>query len=136
MSREAARQATEGIWLNPPSDSRTYLWTDEVLRSFAEEAVRVQYRIAGGESLSTRREMADWLRRHIKASATEATVREVMKKARARGFLAPSRHGSRDVHPGPKLLLVPELAAPSAPAPGEPAESPSKRTPKKREQEK
>jgi hypothetical protein len=112
MAREAARQATEGVWLTPPSNSRSYVWTDEVLQAFALEAVRVQALIAGGEPLSTRQHMAEWLRQHVKPSATDETARDVMHKARQRNFLAKAAHGSRDVSPGPKLILSDEPSQP------------------------
>ena len=113
MARDAAHQATEGLWLTPSSNSRSYVWTDEVLRSFALEAVAVQTRIISGEPLSTRQHMAEWLRQHGKPSATDETARDVMHKARQSGFLAKAAHGSRDVSPGLKLILGDESPGPA-----------------------
>ncbi|WP_373070492.1 hypothetical protein, partial [Gemmatimonas sp.] len=105
MRREAGRQATEGLYLAPPTDDRSYLWTDAVLSDFAREAVRVQHEVTTGQVAGTRRHMAEWLRQNVKLDATENTVSEVTFKARKRGFLLPTLPGRRDVQLGPKLGL-------------------------------
>lgn len=105
-SVQAARQlaqSTSGI--GAKDDARSYLWNNEVLEKFAREAIRAQTAFANGEITSTREHMIDWLR-HYKADATDGTVRDVMRKARAGGFIAGTKRGSRDVVAGPRLASV------------------------------
>ena len=85
-------------------------WTDDVLECFAVEALRVH-----GLGMSTCRHMAEWLREHGHATATEATVRGVMRKAHARGFIAPSTRIGRHATscPGLGSQLPAPMAAPS-----------------------
>lgn len=82
-------------------DGQAWKWTDDLLEALAREAIR--WKASGGTGPIVAH-LGPWLEGQGVADVNAGKVRDAMSKARGRGFLAPTKQGSRDVQPGPKLI--------------------------------
>ena len=86
--------------LSAETDAGSYKWHDERLRAVAVEALRYQ----AVSKTSVRSHIATWLHENYADTPSKSsTARDVIGKARQRGFLALTKSGYRDLEPGRRL---------------------------------